>query len=931
MEDRLRQGETLFADGRIEEAEKCFLNILEQDSKNKEALNNLGVIAFQGRKIENAIDYFNKSLKLDPFYKEAVLNYAYLLKELGLLDEASPYLYKVIKEYPNDKELKQILNEIEMAQKPKIKLAVLCLPGLESFLEDIVGFLRIKYEVRTCYSNNNKEIESAVNWADIVWLEWANEIAAYVSQNFPSISEKQVVCRIHSYEVLNGYLPRIKWSKVNKVIYVADHVLKIACELHPPISYQTESLVINNGLNMEKFQFKERKPGFNIGLVNSINHKKNPVMWIEILNKLVKIDKRYTFKIAGQFQELRYKYYLENIIQRLGLKDNINFYGHVNDISKWFEREDINYFLTTSPFESFGYSIAEAMAMGYRPLIHAFPSAEKIWPEDCVFGCTDELIQMLRDTENYDSLKYRQFVEEKYSLENQLEKTDALLEEIAVELFRKTAQPESLEQRRNEVKQSDLPDALINYHRPEKNVIVTGIPRSGTSLLSVLLNNFDNAVCLNEIFYDINSLPRDFAEIRRRLIVGEPIPNRYDSSGQLATDTQNDNVKIDNRVVHIADENVVIGSKVNIPYLNYIQKILDYGYKVIAIVRDPVYAIGSWNSKKASIIPEAHVTDADMHPRWKGFDFESNDKIERQAQIWNFYADLIWKLRDRIKIYTYESLTSNLDFIIKDICGNLGLESLENMPEVNNQNIDSKYPKIEQIKEAVKKYCSTKEMFGYSCQHEKEPTRLHEYRGKAFELSGRSYDPKDYWEWRAKNRVSPNSADSATTARHKGYLRKIIHKYYPNSLLEFGAGVGRLFTEYGGIKRLTFCDISPTYQEEARRAAYKLGLRGDFHLCKSVDVTPFVKNEFDIVIAVSILLHQRPEEIESVMSELARIGRRVVVISWYEQEMIKDRITRDTHCYMHDYHSLCRFNGWEMKDIEYVGHQIYFTFNSCPS
>ena len=39
-------------EGKIEEAEKCFLNILEHDPQNKEAFNNLGVIAFQGQEIE---------------------------------------------------------------------------------------------------------------------------------------------------------------------------------------------------------------------------------------------------------------------------------------------------------------------------------------------------------------------------------------------------------------------------------------------------------------------------------------------------------------------------------------------------------------------------------------------------------------------------------------------------------------------------------------------------------------------------------------------------------------------------------------------------------------------------------------------------------------------------------------------------------------
>jgi len=89
MEDKIKQGEALFAEGKIEQAEKWFLNILEKEPQNKEAFNNLGVIAFQCQQINKAIEYFNESLEIDPFYKESVLNYSHLLKELNLLDEAS--------------------------------------------------------------------------------------------------------------------------------------------------------------------------------------------------------------------------------------------------------------------------------------------------------------------------------------------------------------------------------------------------------------------------------------------------------------------------------------------------------------------------------------------------------------------------------------------------------------------------------------------------------------------------------------------------------------------------------------------------------------------------------------------------------------------------------------------------------------------------
>ena len=280
----------------------------------------------------------------------------------------------------------------------------------------------------------SRKIDSAVEWADIVWLEWANSIAAHVTHNIPSVSQKKVICRIHSYEVLNNYLPLIDWSKINTAIFVSDHVMDIAYETYPSIANQTKCLVIKNGVDIQKFSFSKRKPGFNIAVVGDINHKKNPAMWIEVMSRLIKLNSQYTLKVAGDFQELHYKYYFENIIHKLGIEKNIKFCGRVEDIPEWFEREKINYLLTTSVFESFGYGIAEAMAMGYKPLINNFPDADVNWPYDCAFSSTDELIEILNDKNNYNSQAYHEFVRSRYSLSSQLES----INEVLINLNRKS-------------------------------------------------------------------------------------------------------------------------------------------------------------------------------------------------------------------------------------------------------------------------------------------------------------------------------------------------------------------------------------------------------------------------------------------------------------------------------------------------------------
>ena len=112
MEDQLKKGKTLFADGRIDEAADFFLSAVEKDKNNKEAYNNLGVIAIEKRDVNAAIECFTRSLEIDPFYRVALINYTDLLKTLNQLHIATPLLEIIIEMDPNDKEIHQLLEDI---------------------------------------------------------------------------------------------------------------------------------------------------------------------------------------------------------------------------------------------------------------------------------------------------------------------------------------------------------------------------------------------------------------------------------------------------------------------------------------------------------------------------------------------------------------------------------------------------------------------------------------------------------------------------------------------------------------------------------------------------------------------------------------------------------------------------------------------------
>jgi len=150
------------------------------------------------------------------------------------------------------------MNDIDIVQLDDFRkqhIAVLCLPGLESFLSDIVEHLKQKYSVRTCYSNSLAEMEEVVGWADAVFLEWGNELTVEVTNKIKALEDKKVILRIHSYEVLSGYLPAINWRVIDQIIFVAKHIKDIAVRQLPgllnPALNPPEMIIVPNGVRVE--------------------------------------------------------------------------------------------------------------------------------------------------------------------------------------------------------------------------------------------------------------------------------------------------------------------------------------------------------------------------------------------------------------------------------------------------------------------------------------------------------------------------------------------------------------------------------------------------------------------------------------------------------------------------------------------------------
>jgi len=259
---------------------------------------------------------------------------------------------------------------------------------------------------------------------------------------------------------------------------------------------------------------------------------------------------------------------------------------------------------------------------------------------------------------------------------------------------------------------------LDRYHRPERNLVVSGISRSGTSLLSVLLNSVDNVVCFNEVLPpDPVRLPEALARMRRDLLAGKPVRNKFNDTGQLTTDTLSAMVKNKKVVAKPLDEDLCVATKRNIPYLNEAEALLDLGYPMVVMIRDPVYTLGSWGSPKsvAAAIPGARVAIGDVHPHWNRVRFSRADEVERRAEAWQHYAARIWDLRNRVHIVDYEGLCARPHQTMVDLCRWAGLPAPGGIPEVVRPscNSDDRYPDLPRIRAAVRDLCPARTSFGY--------------------------------------------------------------------------------------------------------------------------------------------------------------------------------------------------------------------------
>lgn len=291
----------------------------------------------------------------------------------------------------------------------------------------------------------------ANEWADVIWFDTAdNNLASatnpgqaiiaddanYVPWNMHdmNLTNKHIIVRPIDIECWQGHAQAAIWDLIDDVIFIAPHIREVTNEHELPGRRENMRVhTIPCGVNLDRYQFKEHGPGFDIAIISEKWASKGTHLLLQVMLKLQRIDSRYKFHWLGQRSDHNWEYaYFDDFVDYHKL--NVEFTNILNDGTTVDEfLEDKNYLLHGSVKEGFSYAMAEAAAKGIKVVAHRFFGADWLWGNSgFLWDTIDEAVEMITKG-TYDSQSYRQYlIDHNYTLSQMMKSFDDIINKGAI-------------------------------------------------------------------------------------------------------------------------------------------------------------------------------------------------------------------------------------------------------------------------------------------------------------------------------------------------------------------------------------------------------------------------------------------------------------------------------------------------------------------
>ena len=215
-----------------------------------------------------------------------------------------------------------------------------------------------------------------IGWADVVFCEWCNTAAVWLSHLLPP--GKRLVIRLHAYEALGPWPLLVDWTRVDQLVFVADHVrARVVEALGLQRFANLDIRVLNPSHDTARFDRpKHAGAERTLGLVGYDRQVKRADLALDILAALQNEDPSWGLRLVGrEIQDDALSARLQAQIEALPRPDAVTIDPWTPDLPEWFR--GIGYILSTSDREGTHEAVAQAMSSGAIAVVRRWPLATR--------------------------------------------------------------------------------------------------------------------------------------------------------------------------------------------------------------------------------------------------------------------------------------------------------------------------------------------------------------------------------------------------------------------------------------------------------------------------------------------------------------------------------------------------------------------------
>ncbi len=252
----------------------------------------------------------------------------------------------------------------------------------------------------------------------------------------------------------------------------------------------------------------------------------------------------------------------------------------------------------------------------------------------------------------------------------------------------------------------------VTYKESQRNFVITGIPRSGTSYLTSLLDSQHNWLVINEpseIFSQLQSrtdasgIALYYAECRERILSGQPIANKV-KDGKVIEDT----AILDRQEMYIPKIercDFWLGSKNTLAYMASLENLVKLDWPIIAMIRNPVDTLASWRNT-FSHLAEAKVSNFPVaHPNFIAWSTQQREALleidgqpeaaMRRVLLWRLLARTLLAQESKIHLWRYEDLINSPVELLQGFNKQLNFQDAIAVPQAKIKKRDQNYDATE--------------------------------------------------------------------------------------------------------------------------------------------------------------------------------------------------------------------------------------------